>query len=113
MVASPAIADGDVKKGKRVYNKCKVCHFVDKEKNKLGPHLVGLFGRKAGTLEGYKFSKAMKASNIVWSAETLASYVANPKKAVPGTKMVFAGVKKKKQIVNLIAYLEQATKKAK
>lgn len=110
LMVSPAFADGDVKKGKKVFKKCKSCHFVDKEKNKIGPHLVGLMGRTAGTLEGFKYSKAMKASGIVWSPETLAAYLAKPKDLVPGTKMVFPGLKKEKQIANIIAYLEEATK---
>jgi len=112
LVASPALAEGDVKKGKKVFNKCKACHFVDKEKNKVGPHLVGLFGRTAGAVEGYKYSKPMLDSGIVWSPETLAPYLANPKKNVPGTKMVFAGLKKEKQITDVIAYLQDVTKKA-
>ena len=111
LLASPAVAEGDAKKGKKVFNKCKSCHFADKEKNKVGPHLVGLFGRAAGSMEGYKYSKAMMDSGIVWSAETLAPYLAKPKKAVPGTKMAFAGLKKEKQIANVIAYLEEATQK--
>ncbi len=102
----------NLKKGKKVFNKCKACHFVTKEKNKVGPHLVGIFGRKAGTVEGFKYSKAMKESGIEWSPETLAAYLKKPKKYVPGTKMVFAGLKKEKQIANLIAYLEEKSKKA-
>ena len=102
----------DLKKGKKVFNKCKACHAVDKEKNKVGPHLVGIFGRKAGTVDGFKYSKAMKESGIEWSAETLTGYLKKPKKYVPGTKMVFAGIRKDKQIVNLLVFLEEATKKA-
>lgn len=112
LIASPALAEGDAKKGKKVFNKCKACHFVDKEKNKVGPHLVGLFGRTAGAVEGFKYSKPMLESGIVWSPETLAPYLANPKKHVPGTKMVFAGLKKEKQIADVITYLQDVTKKA-
>ena len=111
LLASPANADGDAAKGKKVFNKCKACHNADKETNKIGPHLVGLFGRKAGSLEGYSYSDAMKAADIVWSAETLATYIEKPKDFVPGTKMTFAGIKKEDQIEDLIAYLEEATKK--
>ena len=111
LLVSPASA-GDVKKGKKVFNKCKACHFVDKEKNKIGPHLVGVFGRTAGTLEGYKYSKAMKNSGIVWSAETIAEYLRKPKKYIPGNKMTFVGLKKETQITDLLAYLEETTKKA-
>ncbi len=112
VLITPAAAEGDVEKGKKVFKKCKSCHVIDKEKNKLGPHLVGIFGRKAGSLEGYKYSKAMKDSQIVWTPETLAEYLRKPKKFIPGNKMVFAGLKKEKQVNNLIAYLEEATKKA-
>ncbi len=111
LLAAPALAEGDVKKGAKVFKKCKTCHLVDKEKSKVGPHLVGVFGRTAGTLEGFKFSKAMKESGVVWSPETLAEYLKKPKKFMPGTKMTFAGLKKEKQIVDLVAYLEEATKK--
>jgi len=98
---------GDIAKGEKVFKKCKACHVVDKEKNKTGPHLVGLFGREAGSVESYKkYSKAMKASGIVWNAETLDGYLANPKKYLKGTKMAFAGLKKEKDRQNIIAYLE-------
>ncbi len=109
VMASPALADGDVKKGAKVFKKCKACHVVDEKKNKVGPHLVGLFGRKAGTVEGYKYSKAMIEHGVEWNEETLAEYLAAPKKVVKKTKMAFGGVKKEKQLVNLIAYLKEAT----
>lgn len=112
LFACPAVAEGDVKKGKKVFNKCKSCHVVDKEKNKIGPHLVGVFGRTAGTLEGFKYSKAMKESGIVWSPEKLAAYLRKPKDFIPGNKMTFVGLKKEKQITNLLAYLQEATQKS-
>lgn len=98
---------GDIAKGEKVFKKCKACHVVDKEKNKTGPHLVGLFGREAGSVESFKkYSKAMKASGIVWNAETLDGYLTNPRKYLKGTKMAFAGLKKEKDRQNIIAYLE-------
>ena len=103
--AGPAMA-GDVEAGAKVFKKCKACHVVDKEQNKTGPHLVNLIGRKAGSLEGYKYSKAMKASGIVWDEETLAGYLRAPKKYVKGTKMAFVGLKKDAHIENIIAYLK-------
>lgn len=108
-------ADADIKKGEKVYKKCKVCHEVAKKKNKVGPHLVNLFERKAGSLEGYKYSKAMKAKGaegLVWNAETLDAYLLKPKKYVPKTKMAFPGLKKESDRVNIIGYLEKATKSA-
>ena len=98
---------GDVAAGEKVFKKCKACHVVDKEKNKTGPHLVGLIGREAGSVDSFKkYSKAMKGSGIVWNAETLDGYLANPKKYLKGTKMAFAGLKKEKDRQNIIAYLE-------
>lgn len=104
---SAAARAGDIAKGEKVFKKCKACHVVDKEKNKTGPHLVGLFGREAGSVESFKkYSKAMKGSGIVWSAETLDGYLENPKKYLKGGKMAFAGLKKEKDRQNIIAYLE-------
>ena len=97
---------GDVAKGEKVFKKCKACHYVDQEKNKTGPHLVGLFGRAAGSVEGYKYSAAMKESGIVWDENTLAEYLKAPKAYVKGTKMAFAGLKKDADVDNIIAYLK-------
>ena len=108
-------AEADIKKGEKVFKKCKVCHVVAKTKNKIGPHLVNLFERKAGSVEGYKYSSAMKAKGeegLVWNAETLDTYLTKPKKFVPKTKMMFPGLKKKSDRINIIAYLETATKAA-
>ena len=104
---APAQA-GDIEAGAKVFRKCKACHYVDKEKNKTGPHLVAVLGREAGSLEGYKYSKAMKASGLVWDEETLAAYLKAPKKYVKGTKMAFAGLKKDKDVADVIAYLKAA-----
>ena len=98
---------GDPVAGEKVFKKCKACHVVDTEKNKTGPHLVGLLGRTAGSVDSYKkYSKAMKASGIVWNAKTLDGYLANPKKYLKGTKMAFAGLRKEKDRQNIIAYFE-------
>lgn len=110
-IAQPALADGDAAKGEKVFRKCKTCHDATSEKKKIGPHLVGLFGRTAGSVEGFTYSKAMIDSGIVWNEETLERYLADPKGAIPGTKMVFAGLKKEDDIENVIAYLKQATAK--
>ena len=109
--AGPALANGHVAKGKKVFAKCRACHVVDQAKNKVGPHLNGLFGRTAGTVEKYKYSKAIKAKGeggLVWTEETLTEYLANPRAYVKGTKMAFRGLKKPGQIKNLIAYLKEA-----
>lgn len=106
MSTGTALAAGDAKKGKRVFNKCKACHFLDKKKNKIGPHLVGIMGRKAGSVEKFKYSKAMKNSGIVWGEKSLEAYLTKPKKFIPGNKMTFAGLKKESQRKNVIAYIK-------
>ena len=103
--AAPAVAN-DVASGVKVFKRCKACHYADKEKNKTGPHLVNVIGRDAGSIEGYKYSKAMATSGLVWDEATLAAYLKAPKKFLKGTKMAFAGLKKDADIKNLIAYLK-------
>merc|ERR1712014_260865 len=77
--------------------------------HKQGPNLGGLFGRQSGTQEGYAYSKANKEKAVMWSEETLFDYLLAPKKYIPGTKMVFAGLKKPKDRADLIAHLKKAT----
>ena len=113
VAALPAAAQsGDASRGQRVFNQqCRACHTLDKGgAQTAGPNLHGLFGRKAGTAEGYAFSDAMKASGIVWDETTLAEYNRDPKGKVPGTKMVFNGVKQAPQLADIVAYLQEATK---
>ncbi len=98
----------DAKKGKRVFNKCKACHDVG-TRNKVGPYLNGIFGRTAGSVDGFKYSKAMKESGVVWNEETIAAYMKDPKGYIKGNRMAFAGLRKDKDIENLIAYLLKAT----
>ncbi len=106
--AATAQAAGDPAKGKKVFNKCKACHLIDKEKNRVGPHLKGVIGRKAGDVAGYKYSKAMMASGLTWDDATLDKYLAAPKKLIKGTKMAFPGLKKETDRANVIAYIKQA-----
>jgi len=104
-VAVPAQA-GDVEAGAKVFKKCKACHYVDQETNKTGPHLVNIIGRAAGSVEGYKYSKAMAGSGIVWDEATLTEYLRAPKKYIKGTKMAFRGLQKDADLANVIAYLK-------
>ena len=109
-LAAPAFAEGDVKKGKKVFKKCKACHQIGEgAENKVGPHLNNVFGREAGSIEEYKYSKVMTAKGaegLVWDAETLDGFLKKPKKYMKGTKMSFNGTRKDKKRLNLIAYLK-------
>ena len=109
LFASGPLSAADAAKGKKLFNKCKACHSLEAGKNKIGPHINGVFGRAAGSVEGFKYSKAMMDSGLVWDKETLDAYLAKPKELVPGTKMAFPGMKKEQQRQDLIAYLEEAT----
>ncbi len=100
---------GDTAKGEKIYRKCKACHALEAGKNKIGPTMHGVFGRTAGAVEGFKYSKAMKESGIVWDETTIAAYLADPKGYIPKNRMAFAGLKKEKDRDDLIAYLKEAT----
>ncbi|HMR32074.1 MAG TPA: cytochrome c family protein [Geminicoccaceae bacterium] len=100
-----ARADGDVAKGEKVFTKCKACHEIANEKNKVGPSLHGVIGRKAGTVPGFKYSPAMANSGVTWDAATIAEYVAKPKEFITGNKMAFVGLKKEDEIQDLIAFI--------
>lgn len=109
-VAMPlAMAEGDPAAGEKVFKKCKACHVVDKKKNRLGPHLIGVFGRTSGTIEGFKYSKAMQEAAIVWDETTIDAYLVDPKAYVPKNKMAFKGLSKEDDRANVIAYLKEAT----
>ena len=110
-LSAPALADGNPDRGKKVFNKCKACHVVDAEQNRVGAHLVGLFGRPSGSLEGFKYSKAMGGAGIVWEEDTLDGYLENPQKYVKESRMAFAGLRKEQDRQDVIAYLRQATAK--
>ena len=98
----------DIAAGEQSFRKCLPCHSVGEDaKNKIGPVLNGLEGRKSGTVEGYNYSEANKKAEIVWSEAAFKDYIVNPMAKVPGTKMAFAGIKNEKEIADLWAYLSQ------
>ncbi|MGM4890730.1 MULTISPECIES: cytochrome c-550 CycA [Tardiphaga] len=104
----------DVAAGKSSFNKCLACHAVgDNAKNKVGPELNGLNGRKSGTAEGYSYSDANKNSGITWDEATFKEYIKDPKAKIPGTKMAFAGIKKESEVNDLWAFLAQFDKDGK
>jgi cytochrome c len=106
-VATTAHSEGDVKKGEAVYKKsCLICHAVEAGKNKIGPSLHGIVGKKSASIEGFQYSPAMKGADKTWDAKTLDEYLANPRDYIPNTKMVFPGLKDEDDRRNLITYLE-------
>jgi cytochrome c len=104
-VTSQALAAGDIAKGKKFAKKCKSCHtFKEGGKNGLGPNLFGILGKPAGVVEGYKYSKAMSSSGIVWDDSIFIEFITKPKKVIKGTKMSFKGIRKATQRADLLAY---------
>jgi cytochrome c len=110
-LALPALADGDVENGEKVFKKCRACHEIGEDaKNKVGPALTGVIGRTAGTVPDFKYSSAMTeagAGGLVWTDETIAQYLADPRGFVPKNKMAFAGLKKPEDVADVIAYIDQ------
>ncbi|MGD9670633.1 MAG: cytochrome c family protein [Hyphomicrobiaceae bacterium] len=105
MMALPTMASAaDVANGESVFKKCKACHATD-GKNKVGPHLDGVLGRKAGSVDGFNYSEAMKNSGITWNEAELDKYLKDPKADIPGNKMVFVGIKDDADRADLVAYL--------
>jgi cytochrome c len=91
-----------------VFAQCRACHQVgENAKNAVGPVLNGLFGRKAGTVEGYAYSPANKNSGLTWDEATFRDYIKDPRAKIPGTKMIYAGVKDEQRVTDLVAYLKQ------
>jgi cytochrome c len=108
VMISSCCAAQDAGTGKSSFGKCLPCHSIGSgARNKLGPELNGLNGRKAGSVPDYNYSEANKHSGITWSEETFREYIRDPKGRVPGTKMTFAGIKNEKEIVDLWAYVSQ------
>jgi cytochrome c len=103
--ANPAPA-ADVEAGKIAFKKCALCHTAEPGKNKIGPSLFGVVGRKSGNVDNFSYSEAMKNFDHTWDAETLDTYLADPRAVVPGTKMIFPGIKDKTERDDVIAYLE-------
>lgn len=102
----PARADGDPAAGKKVFNKCRACHTLEEGQNRVGPSLHGIIGRPAGSVEGFKYSDALKTSGVTWTEDNLEEYLADPRGFIPGNRMIFVGLKDEEDIENLIAYLE-------
>ena len=108
ILASTGVAAQDAANGEDVFKKCRACHQIgETAKNGVGPLMNGIIGRKAGSIEGFNYSDANKSSGVTWDKATFLNYIKDPKVAIPGTKMAFAGVKDEKDAADLFAYLEQ------
>lgn len=98
----------DLESGERSFRKCQPCHDVGEEaRTKIGPKLNGLEGRKAGTIEGFSYTDVNRNSGIVWSEASFKDYIKDPRASMPGTKMIFPGIKDEKESGDLWAYLKQ------
>jgi cytochrome c len=114
MIAASGALAQDATAGKASFNKCLACHAIGEgAKNKVGPELNGIDGRKSGTAEGYSYSDANKNSGITWNKDQFLDYIKDPKAKIPGTKMVFAGIKNEKEANDLWAFLAQYDKDGK
>ncbi|MDI1286351.1 MAG: c-type cytochrome [Reyranella sp.] len=110
--ATAQAQSGDATKGERVFaTQCKACHTLERGGASVaGPNLYGIMARRSGTGQGYGYSEAMRRFAIEWNDQTMANYLRDPKGDMPGTKMVFAGVKRPDQLADLVAYLKEATR---
>jgi len=107
---STLLASANIGEGEKVFKKCAACHSIAKGgKNKIGPALWGVLGRTAGTVEGYKYSKAMASYGKSWSIEEMNGFLTKPKDWMKGTKMSFAGLKNPKDRASVIVYMNQNT----
>ena len=108
VASSGSVLAQDLAAGENSFKKCLPCHSVGADaKNKVGPVLNGLEGRKSGTIEGYNYTEANKNSGITWDETVFADYIKDPRAKIPGTKMVFAGIKNEKEAADLWAYMAQ------
>ncbi len=101
---------GDPVKGKQTFRFCAFCHSLKPGETRVGPSLAGLFGRGAGSVKGFRYSKALKDSAVVWDEQTLDAWLANPWKFIPGNRMRFRGLKSPEVRANVVVYLKQATR---
>ncbi len=107
VLTAPAFAE-DLAAGAATFKKCAICHDVgETAKNKVGPQLNGIDGRQSGSVAGYGYSAANKSSGITWSETAFVEYIKDPRAKIPGTKMVFPGIKNETEAKDLWAFLKQ------
>lgn len=100
----------DVAAGEKVFALCRSCHVLDEGVNRVGPSLYNVVGRASGSVAGFSYSDANKASGVTWTTDVLFTYLKDPKGFMPGTKMAFPGIKDDQDRANLVAYLESTKK---
>jgi cytochrome c2 len=108
--AGAAFAEGDAIRGEKKYEECAACHVLERGVNNLGPSLHGVFQRKAGGLDDFRYSPALKRSGIVWTPQTIDTFIADPQAVVPANRMPYAGMPAAADRADLIAYLEKTFK---
>lgn len=107
--SASAAQAGDPNAGREVFKKCAVCHRLEPNRNAVGPSLYGVIGRKAGSVAGYSYSKALKAAEFVWTPEQLDQWLRNPKSLVPGNKMPFPGLPESNDRASVIEFLRRTS----
>ena len=110
LAASTAQAQGDVKRGEKLFEDCRACHMVERSPSGVGPSLYGVFGRGAATLDDFRYSPALKRSGITWTPQTINAYIADPQKMVPANRMPYAGMPEERDRADLLLYLQQTFK---
>ena len=110
LAAGVAHAQGDAKRGQKLFEECHACHAVERGAQGVGPGLHGVFGRRAADRDDFRYSPALKRSGITWTPQTLDTYIADPQKAVPANRMPYAGMPEARDRADLLAYLQQAFK---
>jgi cytochrome c len=114
LLSSSSASAQDAAAGEKVFNKCRACHQIGEgAKNLVGPQLNGLIGRKSGSIEGFNYSEANKNSGFTWDEATFKEYIKDPKAKMPGTKMVYNGLKQESEIESIVAYLKSFDKDGK
>lgn len=103
-------AGGDPKHGEKVFEECRACHAIERGVDAVGPDLHGVFGRRAGTLDDFHYSPALKRSGITWTVEALDAYIADPLKVVPANRMPYSGIPDARDRADLIVYTQQVFK---
>ena len=110
LAAGLAHAQGDAKRGQKLFEECHACHALERGAQGVGPSLHGVFGRRAGELDDFRYSPALKRSGIIWTADTLDAFLADSQQFVPANRMPYAGMPNAADRADLVAYLEKVAK---